>query len=358
MAGPPENRHAIRRGARLHFGWRRATDSGMRRWIAIWMAIGGVGWCRAQEPGVDLEVLLDLGQRALEENVDPKILEALQGTVELNRESLDPILRQLQTVFEGEYVIDLAALGATARAVLPALEQNPETAPYAAWLRPRLDYFDAAGQLNVVVPPGRGVPGVGPTNGVKPREDVAVITSVNPPSRLPNPPAEDQRQVWTKSVAKCELPKSADRYVNRLKPIFAAFGVPEELVWVAEVESSFDVTARSPVGAAGLFQLMPMTARSQGLEVGDRDERMHPEKSARGAAAYLRHLKDRFGDWRLALAAYNAGEGRLQRLLDQTKGKNFDDIASRLPAETQMYVPKVEALVKRREGKTLAALGR
>jgi membrane-bound lytic murein transglycosylase D len=164
--------------------------------------------------------------------------------------------------------------------------------------------------------------------------------------------------VWTKSVAKCELPKSADRYVNRLKPIFAAFGVPEELVWVAEVESSFDVTARSPVGAAGLFQLMPMTARSQGLEVGDRDERMHPEKSARGAAAYLRHLKDRFGDWRLALAAYNAGEGRLQRLLDQTKGKNFDDIASRLPAETQMYVPKVEALVKRREGKTLAALGR
>lgn len=320
--------------------------------------MGGVGWCRAQVPGVDFDALLDLGQRAIEENIDPKILEALQGAVELNRESVEPFLRQLQSVFEGEYVVDLAALGATARAVLPALEQNADTAPYAAWLRPRLDYFDAAGQLNVVVPPGPGTPGVGPTNVVKPGGDVTVTTTVNPPAHAPNPPAEDQRRLWAKSVASREIPKPADRYVNRLKPIFAAFGVPEELVWVAEVESSFDPTARSPAGAAGLFQLMPITAKSQGLDVGDRDERLHPEKSARGAAAYLRHLKDRFGDWRLALAAYNAGEGRLQRLLDQSKGKTFDDIAARLPAETQMYVPKVEALVKRREGKTLAALGR
>ncbi len=330
----------------------------MRRWIAIWMLLAGVGWGRAQEPVVDLEALLDLGQRAVEENIDPKIVEALQGAVELNRESLDPLLRQLQKVFEGEYLVDMAALGATARALMPALEQNPDTAPYAAWLRPRLDYFDAAGQLGVIVPPGHPVPGVPPTTEQSPREDLTVTTSVTPPPRLPNPPAEEQRRVWSKSVSKRELPKSADRYINRLKPVFAAFGVPEELVWVAEVESSFDATARSPAGAAGLFQLMPITAKSQGLEVGERDERMHPEKSARGAAAYLRHLKDRFGDWRLALAAYNAGEGRLQRLLDQTKGKTFDDIASRLPAETQMYVPKVEAVVKRREGKTLAALGR
>ena len=58
----------------------------------------------------------------------------------------------------------------------------------------------------------------------------------------------------------------------------------------------------------------------------------------------------------LALAAYNAGEGRVQRLLDQTKGRSFDDISGRLPSETQMYVPKVEAVIRRREGVALTSL--
>jgi membrane-bound lytic murein transglycosylase D len=319
---------------------------------------GGLESVRAQDPVVDLDSLIDLGQRMAEEQLDPKILEALQGTVEVNRETLEPLLRQLQTVFQGEYVLDLAALGKTARALLPALEQNEETAPYAAWLRPRLDYFDAAGQLSLLVPPGKGILAPEGTPAPKSVDEVTVNTTVNPPSRLPNPSASDTRDVLARSLSKRESPKLADRYVSRLKPVFAAFGVPEELVWVAEVESSFDVQAQSPVGAAGLFQLMPITAKSQGLVVGDRDERLHPEKSARGAASYLRHLKDRFGDWRLALAAYNAGEGRVQRLLDQTKGKTFDDIAAKLPAETQLYVPKVEAIVRRREGKTLAALAK
>ena len=100
-----------------------------------------------------------------------------------------------------------------------------------------------------------------------------------------------------------------------LKPVFADEQAPSELVWIAEVESSFDPQARSPAGAAGLFQLMPATARRFGLKTWPLDQRLNPEKSARAAAKYLDYLHGRFKDWRLALAAYNAGEGTVQKLL-------------------------------------------
>jgi membrane-bound lytic murein transglycosylase D len=121
--------------------------------------------------------------------------------------------------------------------------------------------------------------------------------------------------------------------------------------------SSFDPRVRSPAGAAGLFQLMPATARRYRLKTTwPRDQRLQPEPSARAAAQYLNYLHGRFKDWRLALAAYNAGEGTVQDLLTRQKAHSYDAIASRLPAETQMYVPKVEATLLRREGLTLAKL--
>jgi membrane-bound lytic murein transglycosylase D len=126
--------------------------------------------------------------------------------------------------------------------------------------------------------------------------------------------------------------------------------VPPQLVWVAEVESSFDPSARSPAGAAGLFQLMPDTAKRYGLRTWPSDQRLDAEQSARVATAYLGQLHEKFKDWRLALAAYNAGEGTVQNLLKRHKANSYDAIASYLPAETQMFVPKVEATVQRREG--------
>ena len=78
--------------------------------------------------------------------------------------------------------------------------------------------------------------------------------------------------------------------------------------------------------------------------------------SARAAAKYLRFLHNHFKDWRLALAAYNAGEGTVDRLLKGRKVRTFDAIATRLPAETQMYVPRVEATLLRREGIKLTDL--
>jgi membrane-bound lytic murein transglycosylase D len=87
-----------------------------------------------------------------------------------------------------------------------------------------------------------------------------------------------------------------------------------------------------------------------------RDQRLQPEYNARASARYLKFLHGHFQDWRLALAGYNAGEGRVQKLLDRYRTRNYDDIARHLPAETQMYVPRVEATLLRRERIKLAEL--
>lgn len=101
---------------------------------------------------------------------------------------------------------------------------------------------------------------------------------------------------------------------------------------------------------------MPATARSLGLALSPKDERFEPEKSAAAAAKYLRYLHARFKDWPLGLAAYNCGEGRLRSALTQHGAKTFDEVAVRLPAETQMYVPKLEAVLSWREGVVLGRL--
>ena len=165
-----------------------------------------------------------------------------------------------------------------------------------------------------------------------------------------------EREVWVKQIANRPWPDAAKEYVPQLKPIFTAQKMPPELVWVAEVESSFDRRALSPAGAAGMFQLMPDTAKRFGLSLFPRDQRYQAEPSAKASAEYLKTLYARFQDWRLTLAAYNAGEGTVQKLLDRYKTQNYDDIATHLPAETQMYVPRVEAVLLKREGTKLQQL--
>jgi membrane-bound lytic murein transglycosylase D len=103
---------------------------------------------------------------------------------------------------------------------------------------------------------------------------------------------------------------------------------------------------------------MPRTAKLYGLSFWPRDERFHPEKSATAAAKHLKYLHGEFKNWPLTMAAYNAGEGTVRNLLDRHKAKSFDAIAIHLPVETQMYVPKIEATLMRREGVTLAELGK
>jgi membrane-bound lytic murein transglycosylase D len=143
--------------------------------------------------------------------------------------------------------------------------------------------------------------------------------------------------------------KTPEQLIPKLKKIFEEEGVPTEWVWLIEIESNFMIDAESAKGAKGLFQFMPETAERFGLKIGLKDERLNPEKSARAAAKYLKFLYEKFGSWRLALAAYNAGEGRVERLLQAHNGKTFDHISFDLPSETRHYVIKVLDVVKSRE---------
>jgi membrane-bound lytic murein transglycosylase D len=277
---------------------------------------------KAQDQIVPADVLQQANDW-LNENIDDAALDALG----VDKDRVHKFLAEVQKRFQGTYVYNLGALRETARQIQPLLENFDETLPYAVWLKSHLDYFEVSERL---------------------RKEVAVKATNT--TQLPNASPQLQRSIWVKVIEERPAPATANKQLARLKQIFAEERVPPQLVWIAEVESSFDARAKSPAGAAGMFQLMPATARNLDLSVGLlRDERLHPEKSGRAAAHYLRRLHDRFGDWRLALAAYNAGEGRVSALLKKHKARTYDDINQFLPVETQMYVPKIEATLRKRE---------
>jgi membrane-bound lytic murein transglycosylase D len=141
--------------------------------------------------------------------------------------------------------------------------------------------------------------------------------------------------------------KRKHRYEAMIAPILEEMGAPQSLIYVALAESGFDPTARSRVGAAGMWQFMEATGRVYGLSSGYwEDDRYDFERETWAAAAYLKDLKARFGSWELALAAYNAGYGLVIKSIRRYNTNNFwalCEIESGLPHATTNYVPKIMA---------------
>jgi membrane-bound lytic murein transglycosylase D len=140
------------------------------------------------------------------------------------------------------------------------------------------------------------------------------------------------------------------RYLPMIRNVFQSEGVPLSLAYVPLVESAFKSTALSRVSARGMWQFMLPTAEEHGLKQDwFIDERSDPEKATRAAAQYLKTLHRFFdGNWDLALASYNAGPGRLQRAVRQSKKNDYWAITSStkyLPRETRDYVPMIYAAI-------------
>ncbi|MBA4136417.1 MAG: lytic transglycosylase [Opitutus sp.] len=279
------------------------------------------------EPALDLDALMEQGKELFDEFAPPEVKEHFEFP---RREQWNEFARRFQRALESNDLDALASYAPEARAALTALRAFPGYDVYADWLAERLDYAEVAEQARQVPAP-RPVP-----------------RSVR--GHIPH------YELWLARMKTRPVPARAAELLPRVRAVFAAEGVPADLAWLAEAESTFNPAALSPVGAKGLFQLMPATARELGLSTMLPDERGDAEKNARAAARYLKQLHARFGDWPLVLAAYNAGPGRVRRTLNQRQAKTFSEIAAALPAETRMYVPKVLATLAVRAGVGLEEL--
>lgn len=136
------------------------------------------------------------------------------------------------------------------------------------------------------------------------------------------------------------------RYIPMMQPILEEHGLPKDLVYLAMIESGFSAKALSVAAAAGYWQFIRSTAQLFGMKMDTWvDERRDFVTATHSAARYLSRLYAQFGDWHLAWASYNGGEGRVRRTLARTGAKSFWELVelNALPKETQHYVPKIIA---------------
>jgi Transglycosylase SLT domain len=164
-------------------------------------------------------------------------------------------------------------------------------------------------------------------------------------------------QYWTNYYASTLIGRRTMRigmersnaYLEMARAEFRKAGVPEDLVWLAFVESVWNPRAVSPAAAGGLWQFIPATATDYGLKVeSGNDERNDPLKQTRVAATYLHDLHTLFGDWALAMAAYNSGEPRVMGAIVKNGRADFWELYDKhlLPKETCDYVPKILASIE------------
>jgi hypothetical protein len=143
------------------------------------------------------------------------------------------------------------------------------------------------------------------------------------------------------------------RYEGMIRARLRARGMPEDLLYLAMIESGFDPNIRSRAGAVGMWQFIAETGRRYGLRINRSvDERRDPVRSTDAALSYLQALYNRFGSWYLAAAAYNTGENRVGRVMREVFGRergsdlDYYRIWDRLPGETRDYVPLMIAAAR------------
>lgn len=144
-----------------------------------------------------------------------------------------------------------------------------------------------------------------------------------------------------------------EKYAPMISEKLSERDMPQDLIYLALIESGFNPTATSSAQAKGLWQFIEPTAERYGLTVNRRiDERTDPVKSTDAALSYLSDLYEQFGSWYLAAAAYNTGEGRVERIMREITGsekgseESYCAIAHRLPKETRDYVPLMIAAAR------------
>ncbi|MDZ4200367.1 MAG: lytic transglycosylase domain-containing protein [Kiritimatiellia bacterium] len=339
----------------------------------LWMVATGLTWGTARaewEWEINWDAVdADLKRtQAVAERFLPR--EWVESLSAVDARTLSSLLSHLTGALEDPDPEKLAALQPLYHSVLQTLRPIPAMAPLVSWMEAHADYLDMAWEVRRQDPAREPVrpPIVPPVRTNRPPVRPERPDPPTPPDR-PKPPAQtadptlrkwkpiSDQSAWARVVSNRKQPAGAEKWVPVVSPVFRQEGMPEALVWLAEVESSFRPEARSPVGALGLFQLMPGTAEQLGLRVNPPpDERADPVKNARAAASYLRSMYGRFGSWPLALAAYNAGPGRVQGLLRRHQASSFEQIQGYLPSETQMYVPRMEAILRARTGQELRRL--
>ena len=138
----------------------------------------------------------------------------------------------------------------------------------------------------------------------------------------------------------------APQYFPLFEEILDREGLPLELKYLTVVESGLNPEARSNAGARGLWQFMYYTAKSEGLRIDSYiDERKDPRRATEAACNHLNRLYKRYGDWYLALAAYNSGSGNVNKAIRRSGKKNYWEIRPFLPKETRNYVPNLLAVI-------------